>query len=127
MFGSTSEQRLNMTLHQHGLVLFCSVDFHPSFEHVQCTYSREHPYKIVPSFSIHVDSSLYIFVSKVQYLLIKEGVSVENLQCAKVSRKSFQRQPGVKCLCRPSVNVTQQFYSCSASKDFGALMTSLSF
>ena len=76
---------------------------------------------------IHVESSLYVFVSKVQYWLIKEGVSVENLQCAKVSRKSFQRQPGIKCLGRPSVSVTQQFYSCSASKDFGALMTSLSF
>ena len=80
-----------------------------------------------PKLCILVDSSLYAFVSKVQYWLIKEGVSVENLPCAKVPRKSFQRQPGIECLCRLSVNVTQQFYSCSASKDFGALMTSLSF
>ena len=27
---------------------------------------------------IHVDSSLYAFVSRVQYWLIKEGISVEN-------------------------------------------------
>ena len=76
---------------------------------------------------IHVDSSLYVFVSKVQYWLIKEGVSVENLQCAKLPRKSFQRQPGVECLCRPSVNMTQQLYLYSASKDCGALMSLLSF
>ena len=75
-----------------------------------------------PKLCIHVDSSLYAFVSKVQYWLIKEGVSVENLQCAELPRKAFQRQQGIECLCRPSVNMTQQLYSYSASKDCEALI-----
>ena len=90
MFGSTSEQRLNIPLvfhtiickmvvsHTINIVWFCSVDFHPSLEHVQHNTLQRASLQNSAKHCIHVDSSLYAFVSKVQYWLIKEGISVEN-------------------------------------------------
>ena len=57
---------------------------------------------------IHVESSLYVFVSKVQYWLIKEGISVDNSN-VQSSQEIIPEAAGIECLCRPSVNVTHSF------------------
>ena len=79
IFGSTSEQGLNMPWPQHVLVLFCWV---PSFLGACSRYILQRVcLQNSAKLCIHVDSTFYAFVSKVQCWLIKEKESGEKFQC----------------------------------------------
>ena len=116
IFGSTSEQKLSIPWHQHVLVPFC---WFPSFLWACSRYTLQRVYLANSAkLCVHVHSTLYAFVSKLQCWLINERESGENLQCVKIPRKPFTG--GVhSCKSVVPVSVWPTVYSCSALSTVG--------